>query len=298
MSTGWLRQRERGHLFFYRFIIWVALSLGRPAARFLLYPICAYYLIFSTKARRAVGNFLEVGLKRKVTLVTLFHHYYSFASTLLDRVYLLLGQFSRFKIDIHGIECLDHYSDRGQGCILLGSHLGSFEIVRAIGIARQQPKIKVLMHELNASKIGGIIRHLSPQIADTIIAVGDPETMLQVKECVDRGGLVGIMGDRLMGHEHHVPCMFLGRQAFFPSGSIRLAHAVKAPIVLFFGLYRGANRYEIHFEPFADEVSLNGNTREQDIRAWTQRYAARLEHYCRMAPDNWFNFYDFWQEHH
>lgn len=296
MSTAWLRQRERGHLFFYRLIIWVALSLGRPAARILLYPICAYYLLFSTKARRAIQKFFVVGMKRKVNAATLFHHYHSFASTLLDRVYLLLGQFGRFTIDIHGIECLDLHLSRGRGCILLGSHLGSFEIVRAIGMAKHQLDIKVLMHESNATKIGGIIRDLCPQIADTVLAVGDPETMLQVKECVDRGGLVGIMGDRLMGHEHAVSCMFLGRQAFFPSGGIRLAHAVKAPIVQFFGLYRGGNRYEIHFEPFADEVTLNGSTREQDIQQWTQRYAERLEHYCHIASDNWFNFYDFWQE--
>jgi predicted LPLAT superfamily acyltransferase len=298
MSTAWLRQRERGHLFFYRFIMWVALSVGRPAARFLLYPICTYYLLFSFKAGRAIRRFFKIGLKQDVTVMTLFHHYYVFASTLLDRVYLWLGQFYRFRIDVHGIESLDLYSRRQQGCILLGSHLGSFEIVRAVGLAKQQLEIKVLMHELNASKIGGILRNLNPDIAETVIAVGDPSTMLKVKECVDRGGLVGIMGDRLMGKEHAVSCMFLGRQAFFPSGGIRLANAVRVPIVLFFGLYRGGNRYEIHFESFADEVKLHESSREEEIQAWTQRYASRLEHYCRLAPDNWFNFYDFWQEHH
>jgi predicted LPLAT superfamily acyltransferase len=25
------------------------------------------------------------------------------------------------------------------------------------------------------------------------------------------------------------------------------------------------------------------------------RYVERLEHYCRLAPYNWFNFYDFWR---
>ena len=30
--------------------------------------------------------------------------------------------------------------------------------------------------------------------------------------------------------------------------------------------------------------------------AMAQRYADRLEHYTRLAPDNWFNFYDFWGE--
>jgi len=25
-----------------------------------------------------------------------------------------------------------------------------------------------------------------------------------------------------------------------------------------------------------------------------QKYVERLEHYCRLAPYNWFNFYDYW----
>jgi predicted LPLAT superfamily acyltransferase len=27
-----------------------------------------------------------------------------------------------------------------------------------------------------------------------------------------------------------------------------------------------------------------------------QRYAERLSHFCRIAPYNWFNFFDFWQK--
>jgi predicted LPLAT superfamily acyltransferase len=30
------------------------------------------------------------------------------------------------------------------------------------------------------------------------------------------------------------------------------------------------------------------------MRQWLQAYVARLEHYCRLSPYNWFNFYDFW----
>jgi predicted LPLAT superfamily acyltransferase len=36
--------------------------------------------------------------------------------------------------------------------------------------------------------------------------------------------------------------------------------------------------------------------RDQQVQQWTQRYASRLEHYSRLAADNWFNFYDFWGE--
>jgi predicted LPLAT superfamily acyltransferase len=75
-----------------------------------------------------------------------------------------------------------------------------------------------------------------------------------------------------------------------------LASILKVPVILFFGLYRGGNRYEVHFELFADEVTIDRQHRNREIQHWTQRYTDRLEHYCRLAADNWFNFYDFWEE--
>ena len=66
------------------------------------------------------------------------------------------------------------------------------------------------------------------------------------------------------------------------------------PVILFFGLYRGGKHYEIYFEHFADDVILNRDHRAEDIQNWMQRYVERLEHYARLAPYNWFNFYPFW----
>jgi hypothetical protein len=31
------------------------------------------------------------------------------------------------------------------------------------------------------------------------------------------------------------------------------------------------------------------------VEAALHHYVARLEHFCRLAPYNWFNFYEFWQ---
>jgi predicted LPLAT superfamily acyltransferase len=59
-------------------------------------------------------------------------------------------------------------------------------------------------------------------------------------------------------------------------------------------MYHGGNRYDIHFEHFADEIVLNREHRAQEIQSWMQRYVARLEHHARRAPYNWFNFYSFW----
>jgi predicted LPLAT superfamily acyltransferase len=103
-----------------------------------------------------------------------------------------------------------------------------------------------------------------------------------------------MLGDRASANEKTTQCQFLGAPAIFPAGPILLAAMTHSPVILFFGLYRGGNRYEIFFEHFADEIVLDRDRRSAEIQKWLQRYAYRLEYYTRSAPSNWFNFYPFW----
>lgn len=295
MTVAWKQQQERGNWLSVRLMAWIAQTLGRPIARALLHPICLYYLCASRQANRALRRYYEHLQGHPPGWRALFHHYHRFAATLLDRVYYLRGRFDLFGISVHGLDVLDTVLAQGRGCLLLGAHLGSFEVVRAVGLSREQIAVKVLMDEQNAPLIRALIQQLNPAVADTVIQVGGVDTMLQVQECLAHGGVVGIMGDRLTAEDQSVRCEFLGEDAAFPTGFVRLAHAVRAPVVLFFGLYRGGNRYDIHLELLSESLQLSSESRQEDIRQWTQRYADRLAHYSRQAPDNWFNFYDFWQ---
>jgi len=296
VKSSWKTQPERGNRILLRLMAGIASWLGRPVARAVLYPICLYYVAFSGKARRAVSRFRERALERPTTWRELFGHYYAFASTILDRVYFLRGEFNRFDIHVQGLEALDRVLEQQRGCLLLGSHLGSFEVVRAVGLSRTHIELRVLMDEANAPMIRALIQELNPAVADTVIQVGHPDSMFHVKDCLDRGGVVGIMGDRITREDQTVSCRFLGQEAKFPTGGMRLAHVTGVPVLLFFGLYRGENRYDIHLEPFSPSVQLPADGRAQAIEEWTQRYVARLEAFCRQAPDNWFNFYEFWRD--
>ena len=296
MSLAWRQQQERGSPTAIRLMAWIAQSLGRPIARGLLHPICLYFLLASGSASRAIREYRERLSGRPMRWCDLYRHYLAFAATILDRVYFLRSRFDLFDIQIHGLEALDRELAKGHGCVLLGSHLGSFEVVRAVGLSRQHIEIRVLMDEQNAPLVRHLIRELNPAVAETVIQVGGAGTMLQVKECLDRGGVVGIMGDRVMQHDQSLACTFLGGQARFPTGAMRLARVVQAPVVLFFGLYRGGNRYEVYLESFSEGMELSPDQRALDLHQWTQRYADRLEAFCRLAPDNWFNFYEFWND--
>src|SRR5947207_10868314 len=121
-----------------RLMSWVALRIGRLAARLLLYPITFYFLIRAKAARRVSREYLTRVRGRPARWWHVFRHFHCFAATILDRVYLLTGKFQHFDIKFHHREILHQQVESGQGCILLGSHLGSFEVLRSLGVTRAE----------------------------------------------------------------------------------------------------------------------------------------------------------------
>ena len=106
---------------------------------------------------------------------------------------------------------------------------------------------------------------------------------------------MGLLADRSIHGGGTVSCPFFGEPAPFPVGPVRIAAMLKRPVALMLGIYRGGNRYEVHFERLAELDEIVSRDRDSMTRHVLQRYAERLEHYCRIAPYNWFNFYDFWR---
>jgi predicted LPLAT superfamily acyltransferase len=221
-------------------------------------------------------------------------HFHCFAATILDRVYLLRGAFEHFRVTVLGKELLQEQIEAGKGGVLLGSHLGSFEVLRALGVMQRSFPLRVLMDTRHNQNITRFFDTLNPVIAGTVIEPDRPDTLIRVKESLDAGYFIGMLGDRVFGADKTTRCEFLGAPTTFPAGPVLLAATMHCPVFLFFGVYRGGNCYEIHFEHFADEIRLDRDRRAEDVQFWMQRYAARLEHYARLAPYNWFNFYSFW----
>lgn len=290
----WLERRERGSAFAMRLIAWLSLAFGRRVGRVLLHPICAYFLAFSPRARRASREYLRRVLGRAPRLAELFRHYHCFASTVHDRLFLLAGRHGEFAIDVRIAPSAERWLSGEEGCILLGAHFGSFEMLRAYGAAHHARPINVMMHLDNAAKTNRVMQSLAPQLAPRIIPLGSVDSLLRVRECLMRGEPVGILADRVWDNDRAMRCDFFGAPALFPVGPFRLAALLGVPLVMFSGVYRGGNRYEIRLEPFAERIVLDRGARESALQPWIQRYADTLEQYCRGAPYNWFNFYDFW----
>lgn len=296
MSKAWTAQRERGSPRMIAIILWVAQHIGRGAARLLLWPITLYFLLAATTARRASRGYLGRIQGHPASLAQVARHIHTFSATILDRVFFLTGQLERFDFRIHGFEALSSHQQQGQGVLLLGSHLGSFEVLRVSAIQRLQMQVKILMYQEHNGYLTGLFNRLNPQLAEGIIPLGSPHALLAAQEVLQQGMAIGMLGDRVAGNEKLTRCRFLGEETAFPAGPALLASVLQVPVVLVFGLYRGGNRYDIYLESMPTPAAAQRGDREAIVQAWTAHYASRLEHYARLAPYNWFNFYDYWQQ--
>ncbi len=152
-SAPWLKHKERSNMLMLRMMSWISLSLGRRAGRSVLHLIALYFVLFAPASRRASLGYLPRALGRPATLVDLYRHFFCFASTIHDRIYLINRRHDLFDIDIQGEDVIRPLIAANKGVLLMGAHLGSFEVMRAIG--RQLPGLKVamVMHADNAQKI-------------------------------------------------------------------------------------------------------------------------------------------------
>jgi predicted LPLAT superfamily acyltransferase len=295
-TPAWLQRKERGSQALLRLMTWLSLTLGRRLTRPIVYGIALYFLLAVPDARAASRGYLQRVLGRPASWRDMYRHILAFASTIHDRIYLLNDRHDLFDIQLHGEELLHSPEARHSGVLVFGAHVGSFEVLRAAARAHNPRRICAAMYPENARMINSMLARVNTGVVLDIVELGQLDAIFTLKERLDAGALVALLADRSVRQDsqHRIP--FFGEPASFPLGPFRLAAIVRRPVYFMTGLYRGGNRYDIHFERLADFSQISSSGREAALRTAIERYAQLIEQHCRQAPYNWFNFYDFWKE--
>lgn len=293
----WRHIPEAGTVLGIRLLVLLARVCGRRIAGWFLYLVALYYAIARGPARRASRDYLRrVG--QRATFGNVVRHLHTFAQVSLDRLFFFTGRWDSFQVEQRNHDRLVQASHTGRGVLLLGAHLGSFEVMRSRAREFGVP-INAVADYSNAERVNRVARSLSPDVETRLISLAGDSfgAMLAIRAAIDRGELVAMLGDRPPSGKPDarvVMAPFLGADAAFPAGPWLIAHALRCPVYFVAGLFTPPNHYALHFEPLADEVRLDRKDRDGSLARYVRAYAAMLEAHVRSAPMNWFNFYDFW----
>ncbi|TAL72308.1 MAG: acyltransferase [Rhodanobacter sp.] len=295
-ATHWRERREGGGRFALWLIRTLALYGGRRFGRALLYPITLYFFLRRGAERRASRDYLTRVLGHPPRVTQMLRQFHTYAATTLDRVFLLAHGERDFEITIEGLALLEQHVAAGRGVLLVGSHQGSFEALRAVRARRPDVSLRVVLDKGKTPALTALLEALAPDVGAAVIDAerGGAAIVLAAAEACAQGAIVAMLGDRAGTCEAQRAAPLLGAPALLPVGPWLLAAALKVPVMLCFGLYLGGNRYRLVFEPFADPLVLPRRGRDAALDGVLARYAARLEHYARQWPYNWFNFHEFW----
>ena len=137
-------------------------------------------------------------LGRPARIADVMRHFLAFATTVLDRIYLLNDEAHRFEITIHGEDIVTDILAQGGGCLLLGAHHGSFEVLRLVGRTQPDLRVSLAMYEETGRKIGAALNAINPHLAPRIIGLGKLGAMIEIRDCLEQGGFVGMLADRTL----------------------------------------------------------------------------------------------------
>ena len=297
MTTEWKARSEAGSSSGIAFVRWVALRLGRRTVSILLWPVAAYFLVARAQERAAASDFLRRVLGRKPYPWELLRYFHNFGQVATDRVYLFSDNSGSIPARVHGRLLLERIAEESSGCIVLSSHLGSFEATRAVSLENDRVDVYVIIDRSVNPNFTRYLEEVAPEMATKVIDAGAPPTAiaLRVAEALGRGAWIGVPADRQVEGASALECSLMGQKCWLPRGPFALAAAFDVPIVMATGLYLDGG-YELYFDELPKPEKRSRRQREAVVVELAGEFTKRLERYAYMAPMNWFNLYDFWAD--
>ncbi|MGD0918996.1 MAG: lysophospholipid acyltransferase family protein [Thermodesulfobacteriota bacterium] len=187
---------------------------------------------------------------------------------------------------------------RGKGAICITPHLGNWEIGGLL-FSFKEGRLNVLTldeRDFNTKSFREEMRRrrgIKNLYVDPVD--NSPMAVIDAVKALQRNEIVAMLGDRVESQKTMV-FDFFGKETPFPIGVAVLAMATGAPVLPVFVVlektrkYRGIIEAPIYFNIVARE------DREAVIRKGMQKLIKQFEGYIEKYPDQWYNFYIYWNE--
>ena len=186
----------------------------------------------------------------------------------------------------------------GTGAILISAHLGTWEL-GGLGLADLGYRVNVLTYREPDEQVNEQRKQGREARGIGVIFVdrddSSPLAILEAVNALRRNEIVCLVGDR-DGSSNTVTIPFFGRSTSLPAGAAHLALATGAPVIPVFVVLEHDGRYATLMEEPIFFRAIPGHNREVLQQGMTLLVAV-FERYIRQYPDQWYNFFEFWNMH-
>lgn len=306
-SFHWSQLKERGSILGIEILVFIYKAFGKWLFKLVLTPVLFYFYVTGRLSRQAIWHYLDnlnisMGESKRTGWARFkqgFKVYFSFGMAILDKFDAWLG-----KVNIKDIEMAtpEGYQQLAQakGAVIFSAHLGNMEVCRAIfSMGDNKRPLNVITYNEHTPSFNNFLKKVNQDAVVNFIHINNfgPDDTIKLKQKIDDGETVVIFADRTSVNNpnsvHYAP--FLGEEAAFGIGPFALATIMECPVFLMFCLNE-QGRYRTYIEKFSDPIKVNRKERKAHFQTMATRFAERLEFYCKKAPYQWYNFFNFWQK--
>jgi len=285
--------KSKGNKLGYRIFIALLRYGGVRPAYVLLRFVAGYYFLFSYSSSRPIFHYFhtKIGYNRRRSLFGVYRNYYVFGQTLIDKIVVMAGIPNKFTFQFEGEHHLRELVAAGKGGIMLSAHLGNWEVAGHL-FKRLQTRINIVMFDGEHQRIKSYLEGVTGERNVNVIVIKDDLSHIYaINDALSNNELVCMHADRFMEGNKTVKMRFMGEEALFPAGPFLLAATFRVPVSLVFAFKETSTHYHLYATP---PRAYHGR-RQQGVAEAVAGFVSALEEKVRLYPEQWFNYYDFWE---
>jgi len=292
-SLAW-KGKSRGGEWGHHFFIFLINKLSVRFAYFFLSFVVIYFILFAPVATKSTWNYFRIiqGFGVFKSIVMLYLNFYRFGQILIDKIAIRSGQEGRYDYEFENYPAFIETLKNPNGAIIIGAHVGNWETGSSF-FGEYAWKINIVMLDAEYKKIKKILEKNANPIKYNIIPIQDKDFshIYKVKEKLDKGEYVCFQGDRFIKDQTAILKKFMGKPAKFSYGLFHLADRMGVPVVFYFSMRDKGMKYKFKF--FIAKTN-NEEKSGKNAEKLMDFYLHTLENILKEYPEQWFNYYDFW----
>ena len=285
--------KSKGNKAGYQIFVWILKNFGVLPAYFLLRFVVLYFFLFSYRSSRQVYSLYRYRLEygRIASIFKLYRNYYLLGQSIIDKVVVMSGIKNKFTYNFDGEENLKEIASLQKGGMLLSAHIGNWDIAGHL-LKRLDTRINIVMFDGEQEQIKEYLASITGEKTVNIIFIkNDLSHIYEISDAFKNNELVCMHADRFLEGNKTLTTDFLGEKARFPMGPFVLASKFKVPVSYVFAVKES----NLHYHLFASKIkNYDHLDKEVVMQEMLVEFATEMEIKVKQYPEQWFNYYNFW----